>query len=297
MLGTSPTLTEFRIKYHSYINFREFLFEMIPIRNKYALVYNANLQQSGGVRGNNLKLVNELLEKFNKYKIKIDTLESTDNNITINLITINEQIVCFALVLDFVNQVGTILNLYYDAHCLPDLEPKEVTNHMMKLIKEIAIQSKMKKLELSDSSKFYCPTNSKYELDLKYANTLTSGEPYYYKFGFKFDDKSAKKFNHENVKSNKKLLSKLKTSDLNIRKFLKLCNKAMQELKLDNPTIESINKYINKTWAEYSENPIIDFFNEIKYNMCVVFSLIYMELYQMLGLKLYSNNLMYLNLE
>jgi hypothetical protein len=71
----------------------------------------------------------------------------------------------------------------------------------------------------------------------------------------------------------------------------------MNELKLDNSTIDSINKYINKTWNEYSENPIIDFFNEIKYNMCVVFSLIYMELYQMLGLKLYSNNLMYLNLE
>ncbi len=71
----------------------------------------------------------------------------------------------------------------------------------------------------------------------------------------------------------------------------------MIKLKLDKPTIESINKYINKTWDEYSENPIIDFFNEIKYNVCVVFSSICMELYQILGLQLFTSNLMYLNLE
>jgi hypothetical protein len=220
MLGTSPTLTKFRIKYYSYINYTHFVSEIIPIRNKHALVYNARLEQSGGVRGNNLKLVNELLKKFNKYKIEIDTLESTDNNIMINLFTINEQIISFILVLDFANQVGTISNLYYDANCLTDLEPSKVTNHMMKLIKEIARQNNMKRLELSDSPKYYCLTVPKCHLDLKYANTLTSGEPYYYKFGFKFDDKSiTKRSNHANVKSNKKLLSKLKTSDLNITKF------------------------------------------------------------------------------
>ena len=296
MLGNSITLIDFKTKYSGYINYINFVSEIIPIRNRYTLLYNKNLQQRGGTRGKNVKLVNELLAKFTKYNIKIDTLESKEDDILINLFTINEQIICFALVLDFKRKVGTITNLYYDANCLPDLEPKQVTDHMIAIIKEIATQSGMTRLELSDSSKFYCPTNSKFQLELKYANTLTSGEPYYYKFGFKFDDVTTKMENHSNVKYNKKLLSKLKTSDLKLEKFLKLCNKEMYKLELDKSTIESVNEFINKTWTEYSENPIIDFFNEIKYGICVVFASIHTQLFKMIGLKPFTNNLMYLDI-
>ena len=323
MLGNSITLIDFKTKYSGYINYINFVSEIIPIRNRYTLLYNKNLQQrgqgctaslnlvEGGTRGKNIKLVNELLTKFTKYNIKIDTLESKEDDILINLFTINEQIICFALVLDFKRKVGTITNLYYDANCLPDLEPKQVTDHMIAIIKEIATQSGMTRLELSDSSKFYCPlalgrywskapidipTNSKFQLELKYANTLTSGEPYYYKFGFKFDDVTTKMENHSNVKYNKKLLSKLKTSDLKLEKFLKLCNKEMYKLELDKSTIESVNEFINKTWTEYSENPIIDFFNEIKYGICVVFASIHTQLFKMIGLKPFTNNLMYLDI-
>lgn len=296
MLGNSITLIDFKTKYSGYINYINFVSEIIPIRNRYTLLYNKNLQQRVGTRGKNIKLVNELLTKFTKYNIKIDTLESKEDDILINLFTINEQIICFALVLDFKRKVGTITNLYYDANCLPDLEPKQVTDHMIAIIKEIATQSGMTRLELSDSSKFYCPDNSKFQLELKYANTLTSGEPYYYKFGFKFDDVTTKMENHANVKYNKKLLSKLKTSDLKLDKFLKLCNKEMYKLELDKSTIESVNEFINKTWTEYSENPIIDFFNEIKYGICVVFASIHTQLFKMIGLKPFTNNLMYLDI-
>jgi hypothetical protein len=293
----SNTLFDFKEKYSDYINFYNFLAIIRPYRYTNTLSYNKNLQNGGGTKGKNIKLVNEILKQFKKYKIKIDTLESKDDDILINLFTINEQIICFALGLDYNRKVGTISNLYYDANCLPDLEPKQVTNHMMAIIKEIAIQSGITRLELSDSAKFYCPTNSKYQLDLKYANTLTSGSPYYYKFGFKFDDETTRHQNHANVKSNNKLISKLKTSDLKIEKFLKLCNKAMIELKFDKQTIDSVNEFINRTWTEYAENPIIDFFNEIKYNLCVIFSYIYMKLFNMLDLKPYTNNLMFLDLK
>lgn len=296
MLGNSITLIDFKTKYSGYINYINFVSEIIPIRNRYTLLYNKNLQQRVGTRGKNVKLVNELLAKFTKYNIKIDTLESKEDDILINLFTINEQIICFALVLDFKRKIGTITNLYYDANCLPDLHPKQVTDHMIAIIKEIATQSGMTRLELSDSSKFYCPDNSKFQLELKYANTLTSGEPYYYKFGFKFDDVTTKMENHANVKYNKKLLSKLKTSDLKLDKFLKLCNKEMYKLELDKSTIESVNEFINKTWTEYSENPIIDFFNEIKYGICVVFASIHTQLFKMIGLKPFTNNLMYLDI-
>jgi hypothetical protein len=298
MLGNSITLIDFKTKYSGYINYINFVSEIIPIRNRYTLLYNKNLQQRGQgcTRGKNIKLVNELLAKFTKYNIKIDTLESKEDDILINLFTINEQIICFALVLDFKRKVGTITNLYYDANCLPDLHPKQVTDHMIAIIKEIATQSRMTRLELSDSSKFYCLDNSKFQLELKYANTLTSGEPYYYKFGFKFDDETTKMENHANVKYNKKLLSKLKTSDLKLDKFLKLCNKEMYKLELDKSTIESVNEFINKTWTEYSENPIIDFFNEIKYGICVVFASIHTQLFKMIGLKPFTNNLMYLDI-
>ena len=296
MLGKSITLIDFKTKYSGYINYINFVSEIIPIRNRYTLLYNKNLQQKGGNRGKNLKLINDLLAKFTKYNIKIDTLESKEDDILINLFTINEQIICFALVLDFERKVGTIANLYYDANCLPDLHPKQVTDHMITIIKEIATQSGMTRLELSDSSKFYCPANSKFQLELKYANTLTSGEPYYYKFGFKFDDVTTKMENHANVKYNKKLLSKLKTSDLKLDKFLKLCNKEMYKLELDKSTIDSVNEFINKTWTEYYKNPIIDFFNEIKYGICVVFASIHTQLFKMIGLKPFTNNLMYLDI-
>jgi hypothetical protein len=154
----------------------------------------------------------------------------------------------------------------------------------------------MARLELSDSAKFYCPTNSKYELDLKYANTLTSGEPYYYKYGFKFDDKTTEMNNHQNVKYNKKLLSKLKTSDLKLDKFLKLCLKSITNLEIDETTKKQIINYINQTWTDYLNNPIIDFLNEIKYSLCVIFSSIYIKLFDLLGLKPFTNNLMFLEL-
>jgi hypothetical protein len=71
----------------------------------------------------------------------------------------------------------------------------------------------------------------------------------------------------------------------------------MIELKFDKQTIDSVNDFINQTWTEYSEKPIIDFLNEIKYKLCVIFSYIYMKLFNMLDLKPYTNNLMFLELK
>lgn len=292
------TFADIKQKYSNYINYYNLISIIKPHIYTQNLIYDANTSQYGGstTRTKNVQAINKVLTQFKKYNIQMDTMELKDNEITINLFTINGQLICFILTLDYGRKVGTITNLSYDADCLPDLDPKQVTNHMIAIIKEISVQAGMTRIELSDAAKFRCPINSKFELDLKYANTLTSGEPYYYKFGFKFDDVTTNHHSHANVKYNKKLLSKLKTSDLKISKFLKICSNAMTKLKFDANTTNQVTNFINKTWSDYSENPLIDFLNEIKYGICVLFSSIYMEIFEMLGLKPYTNNLMFLTL-
>ena len=99
--------------------------------------YNENLQQVGGVLGNKVKTINDILNKFKKYNIKIDLVESKSDDFRIELFSIYNKIICFSVLINLVDKVATIENLLFDRYCLSNLDPKEITPKIIKIIKEI----------------------------------------------------------------------------------------------------------------------------------------------------------------
>jgi hypothetical protein len=277
----------FKSKYSKYINYSHFLTLISEYRCKYNLKYN-NLIQNGG---NKIEKINKTLTSFKQYNIKLDALETEDKDVRIEFYTIDDKAICFSVLINQEEKIATIENLLFDRNCIPDLDAKKITSKLIKIIKEICRQAGIKKIELSDNSHYNCTGN--YTLDLKHVNTLTSGEPYYYKYGFKFSNKDI----HKDVKYNKEKLKGIKTSNLDIEKFLNLCKEKLKDIKVDKNTRKKTLEYIKETYEYYFDNNIKEFFNDIKYKICVLFSKITYDLYNILGLKMYTNKLMYINLK
>lgn len=277
-------LLEFKEKYSKYDNYHRLLRTISPYRLKYRLNYN----QTGGNK--NIQKINKVLGKFKKYNIKLDVLETEDKEIQIEFFSLDDKIICFAVLINQDEKIATLENLMFDQNCLPNLDPKDVTAKLITIIKEICRQLNIKKIELTDNSHYNC--GSKYTLDLKYANTLTSGQPYYYKYGFKFSRKDV----HKCVKFNKERLENIKTSDINIKKLKELCKNKLKDIKIERDQRKIILLAIEELYTKYANDNVKKFLNKIKYAYCVLFSLIIFELFNILELKMYTNKLMYINL-
>jgi hypothetical protein len=280
------SLFEFKNKYCKYNNYHSFLRTISPYRLEYTLLYNRNNQYGG----NKVKKINKVLEIFKEYNIKLDVLETEDKEIQIEFFTLDDKTICFAVLINQDEQIATLENLMFDQKCLPELDPKDVTSKLITIIKEICRQLNIKKIELTDNSHYNC--GSKYTLDLKYANTLTSGQPYYYKYNFKFSREDV----HKSVKFNKNRLENIKTSEINIEKIKGLCKDKLKDIKVDKDERRKIIKYIEELYEKYKNDNIKKFLNKIKYKFCVLFSLIIFDLFNMLELKMYTNKLMHVNL-
>jgi hypothetical protein len=282
-LKNTYSLLEFKNKYCKYNNYHSFLRTISPYRLTHTLFYN----QHGG---NKVKKINKVLENFEEYNIKLDVLETENKDIQINFFTLDNKTICFAVIINQDEQIATLENLMFDQKCLHELDPKDVTCKLITIIKEICRQLNMKKIELTDYSHYNC--GSKYTLNLKYANTLTSGQPYYYKYGFKFSREDV----HKSVKYNKKRLENIKTSDINIKKLKDLCKDKLKDIKIEKDERKKIIKYIEELYEKYKDDNIKIFLNEIKYKFCILFSLIIFNLFNILELKMYTNKLMHVNL-
>ena len=176
---------------------------------------------------------------------------------------------------------------------------ENITKNLIQIIIEICKQSKIKTIFLTDRSYFRC-NNPKFTFFLKQANTLTSGQPYYYNYGMSYQAKLDKatsasgfKFtdinDHSNVKTNATVLSSLKTSDLNFKLFEELIKKRLEKYKteFDNQIINDTIEYVKEIYNKYLNKSITKFLSKLKYKLCVVFSVIYFDLFELLGLKNY----------
>jgi hypothetical protein len=160
---------------------------------------------------------------------------------------------------------------------------------MIKLIINYAKQNNFKIITLDDDSKFYC-IDSLYELsyELRHVNILTTGYPWYYKFGFKYINKD----DHNKVKSNKKKLDKLLTKDLPFEILLSLILETINDNNLYNllgDNRKSANKTlikISKLYMQKKDSQIYDFFYIFSRSYCDIISKIYRELFEILNLEL-----------
>jgi len=174
---------------------------------------------------------------------------------------------------------------------------KKYGNLLLKIIIKYAKQNNFKSIVLDDESKYNCKnTESGLSYKLQLVHILCHGNTWYSKFGFKFVDES----DNNILIKNKKILDKLKTSNLLFDSLIYLIFKKIFETKIHTIILGSenfINSLHNITniYIANKEEPIYVFFNQLTINECNIMCLIYNDLYKMLNLEYFSSNSMILN--
>jgi hypothetical protein len=164
---------------------------------------------------------------------------------------------------------------------------------LIKMIIKFAKTYEFKNIILDDKSYYTCNRNinSKIVYQMKYVHTLTKGIPYYSKFGFVFNDNK----NQEKLEFNKNRITNMKTEDISLDSLIQMIvkiivNKSYQKI-YDYDFIQDIYLII-ESYDKYTV--LMDFFNYITYNHCHIMAMIYLELFESLGLKTYNSDEMIL---
>jgi hypothetical protein len=245
------------------------------VNNKYGYKQYIPIQIGGSI-----ETVNEILKKYTDINAKVDLLESTDDEVRIMVLTIDDKLVCAFFVLNYENKVCEIIDLRSNSKCIKTSE--KFIPKIIEIIKGIAKSTRMESIELSDNSYHNC-ANSTNNFKLDIGNTLSGGYPYYYKYGFKYQDRII----HDRVKYNFNVLEKMQTKDYQLDDIIKIILFEIEDLNYDqNKIIKKIRKIYDKCY----EKNIKTFMKYVKYNLCDIFSLTCDNLFRFLGLKNYGNS-------
>lgn len=131
---------------------------------------------------------------------------------------------------------------------------------------------------------------------MKHVHTLTSGYPWYYKFGFKFVNSN----DANSVKQNYDKLKNVKTSDIAFQQIIKcitlntITNNKYKHFS-DKETIINLHN-LTQLYDKHLNDNIMIFFNEVTRNACIMMSLMTSEIFETLKLQEYKTTSMYLNL-
>jgi hypothetical protein len=220
----------------------------------------------------------------NKRFIFIDSKSVEGNCITLsyeskdilNIVAINSLSKCYLSTekLDLDNKNGTI---------------------MMNIIINFAKKYKFKSIILDDRSTYYCETEKKKIMyNLSYVHTLSSGEPWYYKFGFRYIS------SHQRVEYNKKILNQLHLIDFPLEFFMKIImNNVIQTSKYsyfeDKETINDLYRFVD-LYCLNKDKSLMDFFSVVSKNSCIIMSLLANDIFDKLNLKHYVDTKMILNI-
>lgn len=266
-------------KYIKYTNGKEIINNIYKhVHNTYG--YKKFKSINNELIGGSIETINEILKQYTDINISIDLTESTDEEIRIMVLTIDNSLVCAGFVLNYEIKTCEIVDLRSNSNCIKTSE--KFIPKIIHIIKGIAKSAQMEYIELSDNSYHTClgSTNS-FKLDI--GNTLSDGYPYYYKYGFKYKDEIF----HNRVKHNYFILKNIQTKNYKLDNIISIILFEIEDLNYDN---NKIIQKIKKIYDKYYEKNIKLFMKSIKYNLCEVFSLTYDNLFRFLGLKNYGNS-------
>lgn len=269
---------------------------------KIKLKYNNSLQ-GGNLSGLNNFIVNsEYIANIDEY---IDTVDK--NNKYINFIKIDDNFIgcergdyknddhCAILIIDMKIKSASIqsLNNYKDCLKCNDINDEyKIGDVLMRIILTLCRKEKIKEISLTDNSYFLC-NNDNNKIQLKYLRTLTKGEPYYCKFGFrpKYDEDiktwkyNKKKFLEKPTITKKELMNiilyrKFNEKDTKDKKILTYINDMIL------PKLQDVNIVSN----------VVKMLMECKNSIsCHLLNVIYMNLYFEIDYKEYQNKTFVLN--
>ena len=168
---------------------------------------------------------------------------------------------------------------------------------LMQIIIKWAKENNYKKIYLDDISTYKCDTeNQTIYYDMKHVHTLTDGYPWYYKFGFKF----VNKLDRIRTKENYNKLKLIKTSDISFVNIIRCITKyTIDDSKYkyfsDKETIINLHN-LTSLYEKHYESNIMLFFKKVSYESCIMMSLLWNYVYELLGLDKYQTQTMVLEL-
>lgn len=148
---------------------------------------------------------------------------------------------------------------------------------MMKIIIQFAKDKGFKRIFADDISRFTClDALNKYSYNLIYVHTLTSGTPWYYKFGFRLIDKDDDNI----VNKNKIIILSKKTSDLSFDRLILFILNKDNNILTNDKLLDIV-----KLYREYKNKSLCDFLANFTRSYCDIMSLIYPDIYRYFELK------------
>ena len=195
------------------------------------------------------------------------------------------------LIIDNKSKTATIQDLKSDLSCLKK-SSKKIIKTIIKILIKICKKMEMKTLMLTDSAEHTC-NGLQVSFKLNIANTLTSGEPYYYKYGFRYQLEE----NDKIVRRNKDIINSSRTNYINLKDLTAMMQYVLQKKGKSRDYINDKIKFITKIYNKMIDEPIYKFMNYIKYKDCELFSYLYIDFAVILNLDfLATNRLMFMNL-
>ena len=185
---------------------------------------------SGPVR----TVIYKFIDTGGLYKYTIREEEINEDIIHINIIS-KDKIQCMSILINKKVHLATLISMSETGKCVSEGLNKSIGKSGTKILKaalNILINKKnkykIKRIILKDKSHLQC-NNCKNPIKLAQIRTVLKGEPWFSSFGFKpIQDKEYA------IQSNINVLKKLKTSEINIEKIIKLSIK-------NNDSTEQIN--------------------------------------------------------
>jgi hypothetical protein len=199
---------------------------------------------------------------------------------------------CGVLIIDNNMKISAIQSVSNYTDCIKCLDNKEfkIGDILTQIMIILSYKNKMKQINLTDNSYFLC---NNITIPLIHLRTMTRGEPFYCKYGFRPIDE------YEIWKKNKEIfLTNPHISKNDILKFL-----MYKKFDKSNEDDKKILRYINKIIIpRLKENNIvsellISIINDNSHESCHLLVKIHMKIYMFLGYELYFYKNFNLNLK
>ena len=265
--------------------------------------YNNILKHKNNfIHNDNYKGIFKTKLNNHKYEINFYDIKETDKTIIMFNYSSDLDNYCISAKVEKNNpDILTIITLESLPNCYQtsdktDLERKK-GSILMQIIIKWAKQNNYKKIYLDDTSTYKCSTQFQtIYYDLKHVHTLTDGYPWYYKFGFRFVNLK----DNEKVKINYNKLKLIKTSDIKFVDIIKCIAKyTIDDNKYkyfnDKETIINLYNLTDLYETNYNEN-IMKFFKNVSKESCIMMSLLWNYIFNLLKLNKYETFTMELNL-
>jgi hypothetical protein len=188
---------------------------------------------------------------------------------------------CGSLIINQDKNVAYISLLYNTPGCVAtetgDVVRDGIGTKLLNIMIEWCKLRKVTEIYLDDESRYHCKTkNFVPAIDLLKAHTMFDGVPWYFKFGFRFKDKSF----DDKVHHNQQLNAQLKTSSVDKKDLMRVIKRSMKE-----NLIYTSKEYedIVKLYDNLKDRPFGEFVKVLQRDHCDVFAYVHSTLYDAIG--------------